>query len=281
MLYRQGGGTSSAPTSSEAFLYPNSVFGVCQNFKDNIAVFISRSGESIETVRALEKAKQYKIHTLSVTCNGAGKIAKNSDECIVLSHAMEDTILESFSFESMLAALCAATGEALPDSVSFLDGIGLEMDLLLKKWFGNASPESFLCIGSGALGWVAAEGALKFSELTGVHSESYSSFEYRHGPRMQAGPGTLAFILSSEEAYFDEIRLALELEDYGAKVLWFGDFEGERQAVSASTGSRVGDLIAASYLLKKLAIIHGRGKGRNFDSPAHLQYSVTEFGGKR
>jgi hypothetical protein len=98
---------------------------------------------------------------------------------------------------------------------------------------------------------------------------------------MQAGPGTLAFILSSEEAYFDEIRLAVELEGYGAKVMWFGDCEGNRQTVAASTGSKTGDLVAASYLLKKLAIIHGRGKGRNFDSPDHLLYSVNEFGGTR
>lgn len=77
----------------------------------------------------------------------------------------------------------------------------------------------FIYLGMGAYYGLSLEASLKIKEMAYVWTESFGTLEFRHGPKSIVEPGTLVCLLVSEQARAYELKVAEEMQGYGAFVL--------------------------------------------------------------
>ncbi|HZC65989.1 MAG TPA: SIS domain-containing protein, partial [Candidatus Dormibacteraeota bacterium] len=169
-------------------------------------VFISRSGETTEVIRAAELLQnRVAVRTLGVTCNAASRLDELCTDMATLPWADEKSTVMTRSFTSILLFL-----QLLGDRISERIGSGnaqcsqalKELPALAQPWL-NANADrirkfiakkrfaDFVFLGQGAHYWLAQEAALKITEMSASYAQAYHTLEFRHGPRSIAGPQTL------------------------------------------------------------------------------------------
>src|SRR4051794_7899817 len=165
-----------------------------------LAVVITQSGETADTLAALREAKKDGARSIAV-CNVVGSMATRETEGTVYTHAgPEIGVASTKAFTSQLVALYllalrlgqvrgALTAEA---SKPHLDAL-LQLPLLLEQAL-KLAPEveeiagrfqartDFLYLGRGINYPIALEGALKLKEISYIHAEGYPAGEMKHGP---------------------------------------------------------------------------------------------------
>ncbi|PYY02788.1 MAG: hypothetical protein DMG64_10445 [Acidobacteria bacterium] len=164
-----------------------------------LAVFISQSGTTVDTVAALQVAKKKSAKTLAI-CNVADTPLTRDADAMLLTYAgIETSIAATKSFTTQLTALFllaahiarvrgssdAAVDAALRKARKLPDEIQsvLKQDqqcLALARVF--AQYESFLFLGRDIDYPIALEGALKLKEVSYIHAEGYPTGEMKHGP---------------------------------------------------------------------------------------------------
>jgi glucosamine--fructose-6-phosphate aminotransferase (isomerizing) len=192
-------------------------------------VFISRSGETTEVLRAAEILKKHSdIRTLGVSCNPASPLEHFCTSTFTLPWADEKSTVMTRSFTSILLSFerlgALLTGEAqlaaslnhLPKTAQpWLDANADRIrQLATKRRFAD-----FVFLGQGAHYWLAQEAALKVTEMSASYAQAYHSLEFRHGPRSIAGRDTLITFFISDAAAREETLLAGELKALDAANL--------------------------------------------------------------
>src|SRR4051794_10521305 len=168
--------------------------------KNTLAVVITQSGETADTLAALREAKQRGACSVSI-CNVVGSMATRETDGTIYTHAgPEIGVASTKAFTSQLVALYllalrlgqvrgALTAEA---SKPHLDAL-LQLPLLLEQALkiGPSVEEvaarfhtrtDFLYLGRGINYPIALEGALKLKEISYIHAEGYPAGEMKHGP---------------------------------------------------------------------------------------------------
>jgi glucosamine--fructose-6-phosphate aminotransferase (isomerizing) len=165
-----------------------------------LAVVITQSGETADTLAALREAKKHGASSVAI-CNVVGSMATRECDGTVYTHAgPEIGVASTKAFTSQLVALhllalylAQVRGTLTPDEIrphiSALNQLPLLIEEALKcegqieeiaKRFYQCS--DFLYLGRGAQYPIALEGALKLKEISYIHAEGYPAGEMKHGP---------------------------------------------------------------------------------------------------
>src|SRR3989441_6996930 len=168
--------------------------------KNGLAVVITQSGETADTLAALREAKHGGAASLAI-CNVVGSMATRETDGTIYTHAgPEIGVASTKAFTSQLVALYLlglrlgqARGVLSPEaSKPHIDAL-LQLPVLLEQTLKMA-PEleeiaarfhartDFLYLGRGIHYPIALEGALKLKEISYIHAEGYPAGEMKHGP---------------------------------------------------------------------------------------------------
>src|SRR5213082_310133 len=168
--------------------------------KHTLAVVITQSGETADTLAALREAKHGGARSISI-CNVVGSMATRETDGTIYTHAgPEIGVASTKAFTSQLVALyllglrlAQASGVLSPEaSKPHIDAL-LQLPLLLEQTLKIAAEieeiagrfynrTDFLYLGRGINYPIALEGALKLKEISYIHAEGYPAGEMKHGP---------------------------------------------------------------------------------------------------
>lgn len=165
-----------------------------------LAVVITQSGETADTLAALREAKGKGARSMSI-CNVVGSMATRESEGTIYTHAgPEIGVASTKAFTSQLAALhllalrlAEVRGTVTPDQVrEEIDGllqlptlveqtlrVSALVDEIARRYYNR---RDFLFLGRGINYPIALEGALKLKEISYIHAEGYPAGEMKHGP---------------------------------------------------------------------------------------------------
>ena len=164
-------------------------------------IVISQSGETSDTLAALDEVRQRGEKTLAITNVALSTMASEADVSMPLAAGVEKAIPATKSFTCQLAVLYllalyegarlgrmdeAALARHIADLRAQSGGIEAQLNGWRMRMTGLAfkyrSASTFLYLGRGIHYAIAREGALKLKEASYVHAEGYPAGELKHGP---------------------------------------------------------------------------------------------------
>ncbi|MEI6668213.1 MAG: glutamine--fructose-6-phosphate transaminase (isomerizing) [Acidobacteriota bacterium] len=167
---------------------------------DALAVVITQSGETADTLAALREAKRKGARSIAI-CNVVGSMATRECDGTIHTHAgPEIGVASTKAFTSQLVALhllalslAQARGTLAPDLAREHIGALLLLPNLIEQALKASAPvealakrfqhsRDFLYLGRGINYPIALEGALKLKEISYIHAEGYPAGEMKHGP---------------------------------------------------------------------------------------------------
>ena len=209
---------------------------------NTLAVVITQSGETADTLAALREAKTKNAKSIAI-CNVVGSMATRDADGIIYTHAgPEIGVASTKAFTSQLLALnllalhlgrvrnelgADETREHI-DALTHLPGLieqVLKQDRLIEtiaKRFYRSS--NFLYLGRGINYPDALEGALKLKEISYIHAEGYPAGEMKHGPIALIDENLPVVALVPQDKVFDKMRGNLqEAKTRGAAIIVVSD----------------------------------------------------------
>ena len=190
-------------TGASTFAVPSSEATMMTLRSADIVVAISRSGTTTETVMALERVAG-KVHTVAITAASGSPLAASAEASIVLPQIDERSVVQTRSATCVFELLRATVDEA--GAAEAISAAEVALDAPVPDATGV---DHVVFLGSGFSVGLAGEAALKVLEMSQVVAEWYPAFEYRHGPLVAAGPGTVVWWLSPvDRRLFDDLATA-------------------------------------------------------------------------
>jgi glucosamine--fructose-6-phosphate aminotransferase (isomerizing) len=278
------------------FRYRNTVLP-----KDGAALFISQSGESLDTLMALRHARAEGQHIIGLVNVAESTIARESDVVLRTLAGPEISVASTKAFTTQLAVLLSLTVDWAKKR-NFLDekGVSKIMNELnrLPAVMGEVLSDSdrwnecsnelakardVIYLGRGLNFPIALEGALKLKELSYIHAEGYAAGEMKHGPIALLEDGLPVVMVAPYDEWFEKTASNLrEALARGGRVVLLSDRAGiERLGDSAAwvfEMPTVHPMIAPilySLPVQLLAYHIANEKGTDVDQPRNLAKSVT------
>ncbi len=247
-----------------------------------LLVAISRSGETTETLRAVEcfrAASRGDVLTLS--CYPGCSLAALGDLNIVFPGGREQSIAQTRAFTTLYLATIALAGlwsgrDDLLGDLARLPAAGRRVLAahggLARQLGADDTLARVFFLGSGSRYGLACELSLKMKEMSLSESEPFHFLEFRHGPQSMAGPGTLIIGLLSETNRRHEAAVLDDMRGRGARVLALAERDAD---VAFEAG---GDEAARNLLYlpfgQMLAYERAVWRGLNPDRPHNLEAVV-------
>jgi glucosamine--fructose-6-phosphate aminotransferase (isomerizing) len=269
--------------------------------KDTLVIAVSQSGETLDTLGALECAAGKGL-TLAV-CNVVGASICRKADMVVYTHAgPEISVASTKAFTTQLVTLqllalflaeARSTMSAaarrnvlhamveLPAALSQTIKVDNEVAAVAKKFF---QARDFLFLGRGRCYPIALEGALKLKEISYIHAEGYPAGEMKHGPIALIDENMpVVMVLQREKPLFEKTLSNLkEVEARGARVIVVTDASDEDIKGIATQGlirvpfvSHELSPILLNIPLQLLAYHVAVLNGTDVDLPRNLAKSVT------
>ena len=263
--------------------------------QDNtLFVAISQSGETADTLAALNKAKSLNYLSTLGICNVPTSSLVRESECVFLTRAgVEIGVASTKAFTTQLAGLlmlaCALSKEAAAKPVlaqiqelPVICERVLQLDKsveALAALFVNKAHALFL--GRGVQYPVALEGALKLKEISYIHAEAYPAGELKHGPLALVDKNMPVVVIVPNDALFDKMKSNLhEVSARGGQLIIFSDETHQWPSNGASViavpacGQWIAPIVY-TLPLQLLAYYVAVAKGTDVDQPRNLAKSVT------
>ena len=267
---------------------------------DSLAVIISQSGETADTLAALRLCRERGVRTIGIVNVVGSSIAREADATLYTWAGPEIAVATTKAYSTQLAACyllaiafgqvrgtldedrCAALVaelQALPDKI--------EKTLSDKEriqWFASkyANAHDAFFIGRGLDYAVALEGSLKFKEISYIHSEAFAAGEMKHGPISLVEKGTLVVGILTQPALFEKtVSNLVEAKSRGAFLMGltsYGNYSIEDTAGFTVYVPKTDPCFATSLAvipLQLLAYYVSCAKGLDVDKPRNLAKSVT------
>lgn len=234
-------------------------------------IALSRSGESTETVQALEVSRAVGIKTTAITCEANSSVTHHADAVVFAkTHPSEGIVMTSSASLMLLMGLRLA-GVTLDANV--VDAAAATMKKFDKALAGVLAGRShFVYLGAGPMYGIAGEGSIKLQEMSLSYAHTYHTMEYRHGPVSLVDEKTVAILLYSSDTREEEAKLAAELSEKGALVLGFGGPGNIEIEVPGSIESRSIVILPALQIFgERVAEL----RGLDTTAPRHLNKVVT------
>ena len=269
--------------------------------KGGLAVFVSQSGETADTLAALRYAREHGQHIVVVVNVAESTMAREADVVLRTQAGPEIGVCSTKAFTCqlvVLACLAIATGVARgtlshADEARLCNAIAevpsqaseiLNHDDILRELAAELSEATdVLYIGRGTSAAIAYEGALKLKEISYIHAEGFPAGELKHGPIALIDETVPVIVLAPSDAVF--AKTASNMEEVvarGGKVVLFSDAKGVaavgtlawRSLALPAVDPFVTPILYAIpvQLLAYHVAVH---KGTDVDQPRNLAKSVT------
>ncbi len=278
-LAREAGLNARALPASELWLYPESAY----SSKKTLLVAVSRSGETTETIKAVEAFKAASRGTvITLVCYPESALAKLGNINVIFEAGQEQSIAQTRAFSVLYLATTYLTllwSNRHPElhELSKLPEVCKRLlndyRALAERHGRNLSLERFYFLGSGARYGLASELSLKMKEMTLSHSEPFHFMEFRHGPKSMANENTLMIGLVSEGNNPSEQAVLKDMKKQGAHLLSLS--EASADISLASNVSEVSRNILYLPVIQLLAYERSLAKGLNPDKPNNLDAVVV------
>lgn len=266
-----------------------------------LVVTISQSGETLDTMEALKRAKELgHEHTLSI-CNVKESAIPRASRLVFYTRAgAEIGVASTKAFTTQLAALFILSmvlgkqrgvlSEAdglhyieelrkLPGSVQH----ALNLEPQIQGWAEHfADKHHALFLGRGLHYPIALEGALKLKEISYIHAEAYPAGELKHGPLALVDGDMPVVVIAPNDVLLEKVKSNMqEVKARGGQLYVFADLDsdfGETEGIHViRTPRHTGVLspIVHAVPVQILAYHAALKKGTDVDKPRNLAKSVT------
>lgn len=249
--------------------------------KCTVFVFISRSGNSMETVIAMRKVKKEGFATFYLGCTEGSVLDKECDESKVIGFANETLVIESFSYSAQMMCLALCCNLKVSDesiSIKIKKALDLSRDVFRQN-LKQTEIQRMICLGSPFYMPLLKEMMLKNGEITQKSSEVWGILEFRHGPRSWADDKCLITVLPGIQTYDYDIKVAKELVSYGSNVIWFGKdpVKGALNIKLDATQYSVDEVLIIAAFLTGLAGEIGESCSVDAANLKHVVHAVGEL----
>jgi len=269
--------------------------------KGDLAIFISQSGETADTLAALRYAKSQGLHTLSVVNVPTSTIARESETVLQTLAGPEIGVASTKAFTCQLMALAAiaiaagtARGELSDaDEAGLVHGL-IEIPRLMAAALATepqieklardiAKCKDVLYLGRGTSYPLALEGALKLKEISYIHAEGYAAGELKHGPIALIDENMPIVVIAPHDGVFEKtVSNMQEVAARGGNIILMTDAKGAAEATVESMVTIVLPDMASIFTpivyavpVQLLAYHTAVVMGTDVDQPRNLAKSVT------
>ncbi len=266
-----------------------------------VAIFVSQSGETLDTLEALRYCRRKGQRIVSVVNVPESTIARESDAVLLTLAGPEIGVASTKAFTTQLAVLAClavavarARGEldeageeamvaALREVPSRIAGV-LNHDATLRQWAQRLSEaRDVLYLGRGTSFAIALEGALKLKEISYIHAEGYAAGEMKHGPIALIDDAVPVIVIAPSDPVFDKTASNVqEVHARNGHVMALCDATGAARLAAIAEATVVipeADPFVAPILyavpVQLLAYHTAVVKGTDVDQPRNLAKSVT------
>jgi glucosamine--fructose-6-phosphate aminotransferase (isomerizing) len=269
--------------------------------KGDLAIFISQSGETADTLAALRYAKSQGLHTLSVVNVPTSTIARESETVLPTLAGPEIGVASTKAFTCqlmVLAAVALAAGKArgeLSDAdeaklvhslveIPRLMAAALATEPQIEKLARDLSKsKDVLYLGRGTSYPLALEGALKLKEISYIHAEGYAAGELKHGPIALIDENMPVVVIAPYDQVFEKtVSNMQEVAARGGNIILMTDAKGASEATIKSLVTIVLPDVSATFApmvyaipVQLLAYHTAVVMGTDVDQPRNLAKSVT------
>ncbi len=266
-----------------------------------VALFISQSGETADTLAALRDAKAQGQTTMALVNVTESSIAREADIVLPTFAGPEIGVASTKAFTCQLAALAslaiaagAARGTIDKAREQALISALLETPRHIVEFLKQetkievlggemAHARDVLYLGRGVNFPLAMEGALKLKEISYIHAEGYAAGEMKHGPIALIDESVPVIVLAPHDAVFEKtVSNMQEVMARGGKVVLISDragIEAAGEGAWATIEVPAADPLIAPLLyavpVQLLAYYMALAKGTDVDQPRNLAKSVT------
>jgi glucosamine--fructose-6-phosphate aminotransferase (isomerizing) len=269
--------------------------------KGDLAIFISQSGETADTLAALRYAKGEGVHTLSVVNVAGSTIARESETVLPTLAGPEIGVASTKAFTCqlmVLAAIALAAGKARgelsdADEARLVHGL-VEIPRLMAAALATepqieklardiAKSKDVLYLGRGTSYPLALEGALKLKEISYIHAEGYAAGELKHGPIALIDENMPVVVIAPFDRVFEKtVSNMQEVAARGGNIILMTDAKGATEATIEQLVTIVLPDMAATFTpmvyavpVQLLAYHTAVIMGTDVDQPRNLAKSVT------
>jgi glucosamine--fructose-6-phosphate aminotransferase (isomerizing) len=266
-----------------------------------LALFISQSGETADTLAALRHARAEGQKIAVVVNVPTSSMAREADLLLPTHAGPEIGVASTKAFTCQLAVLAAlaanlarakghlsradekAIVKHLAEAPAALNAALAYDDAIQAMAYTVAAARDVLYLGRGTDYPLALEGALKLKEISYIHAEGYAAGEMKHGPIALIDENVPVIVIAPSGPLFDKtVSNMQEVQARGGKVILISDAEGIAAAgdncLATITMPRVHPLITPlvyAIPVQLLAYHVAVAKGTDVDQPRNLAKSVT------
>jgi glucosamine--fructose-6-phosphate aminotransferase (isomerizing) len=267
----------------------------------NLAIFISQSGETADTLASLRYARAHKQHVLSVVNVPTSSIARESEVVMPTLAGPEIGVASTKAFTCQLAALATlaiAAGRArdvltesdekklvhalieMPRHLNEALALEPQIEQLARDL---AKSRDVLYLGRGTSFPIALEGALKLKEISYIHAEGYAAGELKHGPIALIDENMPVIVIAPHDKVFEKtVSNMQEVAARGGRLILMTDAKGAQatdgQSIVTLTLPTVHAAVASlvyAVPVQLLAYHTAVNLGTDVDQPRNLAKSVT------
>lgn len=265
--------------------------------KNTVALIVSQSGETADTLACLQELKRRGVRCLGVVNAVGSSIAREVDGGVYLHVGAEISVASTKAFTSQVVAItifglmvAQAKGvgpkqissyvhelEMLPSEIEkILEKHHKEVKKIAKKY---ARYEHALYVGRDALYPIALEGALKLKEVSYVHAEGYSAGELKHGPIALIDDRFFEVFYIQDNWLYEKSQSNLtEMNARGAHVVVITDSDkriAAEEVIRIKTKLEMFTPLLFNIVSQLLAYYVAVERGNDVDQPRNLAKSVT------
>jgi len=267
----------------------------------NLAIFVSQSGETADTLASLRYAREHRQHVLSIVNVPTSTIARESAIVMPTLAGPEIGVASTKAFTCQLAALAAlaiAAGRArgslseseekklvhalieVPRHLNEALQLEGQIEQLARDLMKS---RDVLYLGRGTSYPIALEGALKLKEISYIHAEGYAAGELKHGPIALVDENMPVIVIAPFDKVFEKtVSNMQEVAARGGKLILMTDATGAKAAAGTALAtlilptmrSEITPLVYAvpAQLIAYHTAVH---MGTDVDQPRNLAKSVT------
>ena len=268
--------------------------------KNGLAIIISQSGETADSLAALREAKAKGVRTLGIVNVIGSSIAREADNVFYTLAGPEISVATTKAYSTQLIAsyLLAIQFAKVREEITQeqYDGMIAELQTLPEKiqkiiddkerlqWFASkqVNAKDIFFIGRGIDYAISMEGSLKMKEISYIHSEAYAAGELKHGTISLIEDGTLVIgCLTQPNLYEKTVSNMVECKSRGAYLMGlttYGNYNIEDTADFVTYIPKTDPHFATSLAVVPLQLMGyyvSVAKGLDVDKPRNLAKSVT------
>jgi glucosamine--fructose-6-phosphate aminotransferase (isomerizing) len=283
------------PDIASEWIYRRPVIG-----RDTLVIGISQSGETRDTIQAMQLARSLGARTVAITNQMGSQITREVDSVLYTRTGLEVGVAASKTFSAQVGLMyligleLARTRKTLPvDELEFILDQVYGLPAKMQQFLDGDHPVGeiaqrfyqepfFLFLGRHIGLPVALEGALKLKEISYIPTEAYSAGEMKHGPIALLDEGTPVVVVATNIHVYDKIVSNIqETRARGAHVIAIATDGNEdiqhhaNDVVYVPTSPAFLQAVLATLPLQLLAYRIARLRGLNVDQPRNLAKTVT------